>query len=118
MKIVTLNSNLSVNKELQEERLEIARKTFGRSDQCISESVFKLINSLDLPDNCSILELGCGKGNLLSMIKNNYKNWNISALDIEKFKDLSLDRIEFIQHDLNHNLPTQLHSQFNLVIIN
>jgi len=73
----------------------------------------KFISELNLDNN--IIDLGCGKArNIYYLNKLGFKN--ITALDINKFKEVDLNKFSFIQADLNNGIPLTI--KYNIIMCN
>ena len=89
--------------------------------QCSSKSrsdytrffINKFINDVNL--NNKIIDLGCGKArNIYYLNKIGFEN--ITAIDINKFKEVDLNKFSFIQADLNNGIP--LKNKYNIIMCN
>jgi tellurite methyltransferase len=73
----------------------------------------KFINEVNL--NNKIIDLGCGKArNIYYLNKIGFEN--ITAIDINKFKEVDLNKFSFIQADLNNGIP--LKNKYNIIMCN
>ncbi|MCB2309246.1 class I SAM-dependent methyltransferase [Clostridium estertheticum] len=73
----------------------------------------KFINEVNL--NNKIIDLGCGKArNIYYLNKIGFEN--ITAIDINKFKEVDLNKFSFIQSDLNSGIP--LKNKYNIIMCN
>jgi len=73
----------------------------------------KFIGEISI-DN-KIIDLGCGKGrNINYLYKLGFKN--ITAIDINKFMEIDLKKISFIQADLSKGIPTQ--KKYDIIMCN
>jgi len=90
--------------------------------QCSSKSrsdytrffINKFIYEINI-DN-KIIDLGCGKGrNIYYLDKLGFKN--ITAIDINKYNEINLDKINFIQADLSNGIPL-LQNKYNIIMCN
>ncbi|GEM_PF-2403167 len=89
--------------------------------QCSSKSrsdytrffINKFINEINSKDK--IIDLGCGKArNILYLNKLGFEN--ITAIDINKFKEVDINIFDFKQLDLNHGIP--LKNKYNIIMCN
>ncbi|MCB2362251.1 class I SAM-dependent methyltransferase [Clostridium estertheticum] len=89
--------------------------------QCSSKSrsdytrffIKKFINEINLDNR--IIDLGCGRArNIYYLDKLGFKN--ITAIDINKFKEVDLNKFSFIQADLNDSIP--LSNKYNIIMCN
>ena len=89
--------------------------------QCSSKSrsdyirffINKFINEINLKNK--IIDLGCGRGRNIYYL-NNLGFKNITAIDINKFKEVDFNKFNFIQTDLNNGIP--LSNKYNIIMCN
>ena len=89
--------------------------------QCSSKSrsdytrffVKKYVNELNL--NNEIIDLGCGKGrNIYYLDKIGFKN--ITAIDINTYSQIDIQKFKFVQADLNKGIP--LKNTYDIILCN
>lgn len=89
--------------------------------QCSSKSrsdytrffIKKFINEINLDNR--IIDLGCGRArNIYYLDKLGFEN--ITAIDMNKFKEVDLNKFSFIQADLNNGIP--LSNKYNIIMCN
>ena len=89
--------------------------------QCSSKSrsdytrffVKKYINDINL--NNRVIDLGCGKArNIYYLNKLGFEN--ITAIDINEFKEVNINKFIFIKADLNNRIP--LSNKYNIILCN
>lgn len=75
--------------------------------------ILNFINEISLDDK--IIDLGCGKGrNIYYLREFGFKN--ITAIDINKFKEIDISKIQFIQGDLEKKIP--VNDKYNIILCN
>lgn len=75
--------------------------------------VKKFLNEINLTDR--IIDLGCGKGrNLYYLKKIGFKN--LTAIDINEFKEINKNYINFIKADLKEGI--QIKEKFDIILCN
>ncbi len=83
-----------MNKDYLTFRKNASIKSKGSSSQDIYQALLSMVKS---PPN-SILDIGCGQGQLLRMLKEKYPKAKLSGTDLTNFSD---NDFIFIEHDLN-----------------
>ncbi|MCB2295897.1 class I SAM-dependent methyltransferase [Clostridium algoriphilum] len=73
----------------------------------------KFVNEINSKDK--IIDLGCGKArNIFYLNKLGFKN--ITAIDINKYKEIDINIFNFIQADLSKGIPTK--NKYNIIMCN
>ncbi|HEY8890173.1 MAG TPA: methyltransferase domain-containing protein [Clostridium sp.] len=89
--------------------------------QCSSKSrsdytrffINKFINEINVKDK--IIDLGCGRArNIYYLNKLGFEN--ITAIDINKFSEIDITKINFIQTDLSNGIPLQ--KKYDIIMCN
>ncbi|OFZ22651.1 MAG: hypothetical protein A2202_01110 [Bdellovibrionales bacterium RIFOXYA1_FULL_36_14] len=101
--------------ELKQFRKNASLKSIGKSSDLILQAILNELKILDLQNIHSILDIGCGTGDLLKSLKTIYPYAKLSGVDYTDFSNLGNDGINFYQHDCNQNFPTSL-TNYDLII--
>lgn len=70
-----------------------------------------IFSNIDFSNIINILDLGCGNGDDLKLLRELYPERTFNLIGIDKLKNTITDKeISYIQHDINHGIPIDRNS--------
>lgn len=100
------------NAQLKEQRIEASSLSLGESDQFIHRHLLQVIRKYFDQKVKSVIDVGCGTGELLRLLKENQIAEGYTGIDLQKFADYTFS---FIEQDLNQPF-TQYITKSDLIL--